>query len=193
MRRNTLLWTPLAAGALLLGTAGCEQSTLSPHPDTVAPDHSMHAQQGSLGTRSVHAQGDLLKSVRQATSRFNSTKQALRAGYAPDDHCAAHPVLGGMGYHWVNGLLIDPVFDPMQPEVVIYAEGPGGNLRLVAIEYVVIDVGQDHPEFDGYPLDVGGVPPLTAEGIPHWSLHVWLHEHNPNGIFTPFNPNVVCS
>jgi hypothetical protein len=37
------------------------------------------------------------------------------------------------------------------------------------------------------------VMPLTLAGIAHWSLHVWLYEDNPNGVFTPFNPNVSCS
>jgi hypothetical protein len=133
-------------------------------------------------------EAELLMAVRQATARFNSTAQAEGAGYIADDHCVAVPGLGGMGYHWANPDLIDETFDPLQPEVVLYATGPGGNLRLVAIEYIVLDVGQDHPSFAGHPLDVGGTP----VPVPHWSLHVWLYEHNPNGIFVPFNPNVSC-
>jgi hypothetical protein len=146
----------------------------------------------SLANAEGDAQGDLkewLQAVRQATARFHSKTQALRAGYVPTDHCVAIPGVGGMGYHWLNPSLVDEVFDPLQPEVVIYAAGPGGQLKLVAIEYIVINDGQGRPEFAGYPFDIGGVPSLT---LPHYSLHVWLYEENPNGIFTRFNPNISC-
>jgi hypothetical protein len=137
------------------------------------------------------AEGDAqewLQAVRQATARFHSKIQALKAGYVRNDHCVSFPGLGGMGYHWLNPLLVDDVFDPLQPEVVLYATGPGGQLKLVAIEYIVLDVGQERPSFAGYLFDIGGTPTPA----PHWSLHVWLYEENPNGIFTPFNPNISC-
>jgi hypothetical protein len=143
----------------------------------------------------AHAQGDAggdlkqwLQAVRQATARFHSQTQALKAGYEPNDHCVAFPGLGGMGYHWLNPTLVDDVFDPLQPEVVLYATGPGGELKLVAIEYIVIDVGQERPSFAGHLFDIGGTP----TPVPHWSLHVWLYEENPNGIFAPINPNISC-
>jgi hypothetical protein len=129
-----------------------------------------------------------LQAVRQATARFHSQTQALKAGYEPDDHCVSVPGLGGMGYHWLNPSLVDDVYDPLQPEVVLYATGPGGNLKLVAIEYIVLDIGQGRPSFAGQPFDIGGTP----LPFPHYSLHVWLYEENPNGIFTPFNPNISC-
>jgi hypothetical protein len=141
--------------------------------------------------RPALAQGDAqewLNAARQATARFHSKTQALRAGYQPDDHCVSVPGLGGMGYHWLNPSLVDDVFDPLQPEVVLYATGPDGELKLVAIEYIVIDVGQGRPSFGGYPFDIRGTP----LPMPHYSLHVWLYEDNPNGTFTPFNPNISC-
>jgi hypothetical protein len=67
------------------------------------------------------AEGDLkewLQAVRQATARFHSTTQALKAGYLPNDHC-----VGGMGYHWLNPELRDELFDPLQPEVVLCRPG----------------------------------------------------------------------
>lgn len=53
--------------------------------------------------------------------------------------------------------LTDPVFDPLQPEVLLYAPAANGKLRLVAVAYVVIDVGQPRPAFAGHPFDIGGV------------------------------------
>jgi hypothetical protein len=167
-----------AIGAILFAS-GCEgPAALSPREDASL----------AISVHAHTARDGLLRSVRQATARFHSIDQALEAGYLPDSHCVEVPGLGGMGYHWVNPGHIDPTFDPQQPEVLLYATGPGGNLRLVAIEYIVIDVGQDRPFFGDHPLDVGGTP----VPVPHWSLHVWLFEENPDGIFSPFNPNVGC-
>ncbi len=139
-------------------------------------------------TEGTRLETALLKSVRQSTSRFNSTTQAIQAGYMPTDHCVALPGVGGMGYHWINSSLVDPVFDPQTPEVLLYATGPGGNLRLVAVEYIVLNVGQAAPMFGTEPFKVRGAP----LPVPHWTLHVWLHEHNPSGMFANFNPNITC-
>ena len=163
---------------VILLLAACEG------PAVLQPGAPLTAKSGSPDA----PQGELLKAVRQATARYHSLTQAEQAGYLEDTHCVAVPGLGGMGYHWVNPGLVDGTFDPLQPEVVLYATGPGGNLRLVAVEYIVLDEGQDHPSFGGQLLDVGGTP----VPVPHWSLHVWLYEENPNGMFTPFNPNIGC-
>lgn len=93
-----------------------------------------------------------------------------------------------MGYHWVNSSLVDPVFEPTRPEVVLYAPGPNGLMKLVAVEYIVIDVGQPRPTFNGHPFDIGGTP----VPVPHWSLHVWLYATNPDGQLAAFNPNMPC-
>lgn len=134
----------------------------------------------------------LLSAVAQATQQFQSTAAATDAGYVEDAHCVVHPDLGAMGVHWVNQPLIDPVFDALEPEALLYEPQADGSNRLVGVEYIVINNGQDRPSFAGHPFDVGGVPPLEAAEVPHWSLHVWVFEDNPNGLFTPFNPDVTC-
>lgn len=148
---------------------------------------AMEASRGMAG-HFDEADPELVRAVKAATARFNSKTQAARAGYMDPGHCVAAPGLGAMGYHWVNQELVDPVFDPLVPEALLYAYDKNGNKKLVGIEYIVIDVGQDHPHFGDYPFDVGGTPVPD----PHYSLHVWLYESNPNGMFTPFNPNVFC-
>lgn len=151
-------------------------------------DHAaLHPRAATLA--SAAASSGLLKSVHAATSRFHSTTQALKAGHVPDPVCVEVPGLGGMGHHWVNAALVDPVFDALRPEVVLYAPDGRGNLKLVAVEYIVIDVGQPAPTFDGQPFAVGGTP----VPVPHWSLHVWVHRNNPSGVFAPFNPDVSCN
>lgn len=152
-----------------------------------AEENATSAAKNASGSAEVR-ESELLKSVRAATAKFHSTNQAIMAGYEADEHCVSVPGLGGMGYHWVNPLLVDPVFDPLKPEAVLYATGPGGNLRPIALEYIVINTGQPAPMFGGQLFDVGGTP----VPVPHWSLHVWLYENNPSGMFAPFNPNVSC-
>ncbi len=179
--------------ALVVTAAGCEQSPAAPVADDHLSAHIDHQAAAERGAARAHAaHGDLLKAVRQSTALFHASRQALRAGYEADAHCVAHPELGGMGMHWVNGALIDPVFDPFEPEVLLYAPRDGNNPELIGVEYIVIDVGQPKPYFDGHPFDDGGVPPLEAAGVPHWSLHVWAHKDNPSGTFAPFNPDVSC-
>jgi hypothetical protein len=130
----------------------------------------------------------LVAAVRAATARYHSTVVAEKGGYVPDPHCVALPGVGGMGHHWVNGSLVDPVFDPTKPEVVLYAPDKHGRLRLIAVEYIVINTGQTAPTFEGHVFDVGGTPVPAS----HWSLHVWLYEPNSLGLHAPFNPDVSC-
>ena len=133
-------------------------------------------------------QAELLTEVMQATALFNSVTQATKHGYLDSGECVAVPVLGGMGVHWLNPGLVDPVFDPLHPEALLYEPGPNGQSRLVGVEYIVVDVGQPAPDFAGRAFDVGGTPLPIA----HWNLHVWLWRENPSGMFEAFNPDVTC-
>jgi len=193
MKRNPFFGTFLLAALLLLIFISCkkevrnetaEENLSNPANATVVNADNT----ASAGTAAKKLETELLKAVRSATAKYHSTAEAINAGHQPDDHCVSVPGLGGMGYHWANPSLVDPVFDPLKPEVVLYATGPGGNLRLVALEYIVINVGQPRPMFDNQPFDIGGTP----VPVPHWSLHVWLYENNPSGMFRPFNPNISC-
>ena len=159
---------------------------------TVPEQHDAHTSTPTVAGAGAGSSADarpsaLLQAVRRETARFHSTRQALTAGFQPDDHCVESP-LGGMGMHWANPGRVDPAFEPLRPEVMLYRPGPNGQPKLVAVEYIVIDVGQPAPTFDGHPFDVGGTP----VPVPHWSLHVWLYQDNPSGMFTPFNPTVSC-
>jgi hypothetical protein len=183
MKKNLLSGRLLMPAVLLFLAMSCKkESGYEPVKEELvtAPGNS---------SSSANAQEtDLLRSVRNATAKFHSTTQAIMAGYVADEHCVSVPGLGGMGFHWVNPSFVDPVFDPLQPEAVLYAPGPGGNLKLIALEYIIINVGQPRPRFGDQLFDIGGTP----VPVPHWSLHVWLYETNPSGMFAPFNPNVSC-
>ncbi len=195
MKQNFLIRNCLLAAGILTMVTGCHKQSdfesrsgnLSEASVKIKPLGENESFSSRLET-SQHTNADLLKSVRAATSRFNSTTQAIHAGYVPDNRCVSVPGLGGMGYHWANPSLVDPVFDLLNPEAVLYETGPGGNLRLVAVEYIVVNTGQARPMFGNHLFDIGGTP----LPIPHWSLHVWVHKENPAGVFTRFNPTVSC-
>ena len=182
MKKNLFMSTFLMATILLLLFISCKKEG---RYETV--EETLSASKNASETSEISG-SNLLKSVWHATVKFHSTTQAIMAGYEPENHCVSVPGLGGMGYHWVNPSLVDPVFDPLKPEAILYSTGPGGNMKLIGLEYMVINVGQPAPMFGDQPFDVGGTP-IPA---PHWSLHVWLYEHNPSGMFAPFNPNVSC-
>jgi hypothetical protein len=175
-RRTLSRVAPLLA--LLLAIAGCGDAS-----DAALPTESTAASAVPAAGEPA-SEVDLLRAVRQEAVRFRSTDEAALAGYEPTDHCVP-----GMGYHWLKPSLVDPVFDPLQPEVVLYAPGPDGRPKLVAVEYIVIDAGQPAPTFGEQPFDVGGTP----VPVPHWSLHVWLYGENPDGIFTAYNQRVACA
>lgn len=184
MKLNPCFGTFLLSAVLLLSTS-CRKELKT----EVAAENATVTKNANSAEAAKMAQTDVLKAVRNATSRFHSTTQAEKAGYVADNQCVSVPGLGGMGYHWANMSLIDANFDPLQPEALLYATGPGGNLRLVAVEYIVRNVGQARPMFGDRPLDIMGTPLPIG---PHWSLHVWLYEENPRGMFSPFNPNITC-
>jgi hypothetical protein len=167
----------------LVSTVGCTEST-APEPLSHDDHASMAASRLGVG----QLDDALAREVRRLTARFSSLTQAASEGYAVASACVAAPGLGGMGVHWLAQGLVDPVFDPAQPEAVLYEPQKNGQMELVAVEYIVVDVGQPAPTFNGQPFDVGGTP----RPIPHWSLHVWLFRENSNGMFTPFNPAVSC-
>lgn len=133
-------------------------------------------------------QNKLLAQVRRATAKYQRLEVAETDGYVFDPHCVSVPGLGGMGHHVVNQDLLGPDFDPLQPTALLYEPAGNGKFNLVGVEYIVFDIGQDHPHFGNQPFDVGGTP-IPA---PHYSLHVWVWKANPSGMYFPFNPNVSC-
>ncbi|EKB48920.1 hypothetical protein [Cecembia lonarensis] len=135
-------------------------------------------------------QNKLLAQVRRATAKYHRVEVAIEDGYLEASHCVYNDELGaGMGYHFVKGSLVDPKFDPLMPEALLYEKGENGKFKLIGVEYIIIDIGQDHPQFGNHPFDVGGTP----VPVDHYSLHVWTWKHNPLGMYFPYNPNVSCT
>lgn len=146
-----------------------------------------------------------LAAVRAATAQFADVTAAQAAGYgllvdAAGIACIDSPA-GGMGIHYVNiDLVLDPAFDPTMPEVLVYEPNKHGDLRLVAVEYVVFEAdwqGDDPPTLFGEHFHrmpgAGESEPQNRYGLPaFFELHAWLWKHNPAGTFEDWNPRVSC-
>lgn len=117
----------------------------------------------------------MLAEVREATSQYQDLAAAEDDGYRLDRHCVP-----GMGFHAVNGTLIDDQVDHREPEVLVYAPRDGG-LELVAVEYL----STEQTSLLGRKFD----PP--HDPVP-WSLHAWVWQGNPEGVFHPTNPKISC-
>lgn len=137
---------------------------------------------------------DDLAEVRAATARFHRVAVAQEARWdlvhepVGLDHCFEEPGVGAMGYHYINVGLLDDVTDPLTPEALVYAPGPQGQLRLVAVEWIVPDEawqGEDPPTVLGSDMHLN-------EALGVWVHHAWIFKHNPNGMFEDWNPRVSC-
>lgn len=80
---------------------------------------------GSLGASMAAAARSDLDTARAATARFNSVRQAEAAGYgllpegAPLHECIESlDGSGAMGFHLINGTLLDGTVEPAQPEAL---------------------------------------------------------------------------
>jgi hypothetical protein len=126
------------------------------------------------------------------------------------------PSLGAMGVHYFRPDLLGITAPPnprvdgngthtdfRRPAILIYEPQADGSMALVAVENLVFEAawraaGHDGPpSFHGVPWERMADDPATPideahHFEPHYDRHVWLFRDNPNGVFTPFNPNVTC-
>jgi hypothetical protein len=180
-RRDLTLTTALAATLALLVVAAAPG-------EGVPKEDPIHGHHRGLSQREV-------AQVRGAVASYHTTDRADAAGWGlvPGlDHCFERPGVGGMGVHYIDTeALVDPTLDPRHPEALVFVPGPDGQLRLGAVEYIVPMAlwEEDEP-----PMVLGRhlheLEPVP--GVHVWGLHVWLFEHNPDGLFADWNPRVSC-
>jgi hypothetical protein len=125
-----------------------------------------------------------LDQVREAAAKFADPADAEKAGYAD-----IGLFVPNMGWHYLNATLRDDGrFEVTRPELLVYADDPcGGKRKLVAVEYAV-------------PLSMSKKAPTGFFGradqwdanqtFQLWTLHAWVYEFNPDGVFAPMNPRV---
>jgi hypothetical protein len=118
-------------------------------------------------------------------------------GYAEQFGCVSGSDEGAMGVHLVNGALVgDAVLDVSRPELLVYEPTPGGHLRLIGADYLVLaDAWHKHtpepPELMGQLFHLFESP--NRFGLPaFYTLHVWAWKENPHGTFVNWHPKVSC-
>lgn len=135
-----------------------------------------------------------LVKVWQATAKFHRLEVAKKAGYDLReglDHCFDNPGVGGMGFHYINTDILDLKLDALQPEAMVYAPGPKGELNLGAVEYIVPAADWDAAGNTKPPSVLGHHLHLN-KNLGVYVLHIWLWRHNPAGMFQDWNPTVSC-
>ena len=141
--------------------------------------------------------GELIRTVRQATSRFRDVTLAEAEGYQLAFGCVSGPDFGAMGLHYVNFSLVgDGELDPARPEIVIYEPLPNGGRKLTGADFLVL-VDDWHakntapPELGGQLLHLFESP--NRFGLPaFYTLHVWAWKDNPVGTFSNWHSRVAC-
>jgi hypothetical protein len=135
-----------------------------------------------------------LAKVRRATAKFQRVEVARKAGYDLReglDQCFDNPGVGGMGFHYINTDILDLKLDVLQPEAMVYAPGPKGQLKLGAVEYIVPAADWDAAGNTKPPSVLGHHLHLNKDlGV--YILHIWLWRYNPAGMFEDWNPTVSC-
>src|SRR6202050_4592106 len=141
----------------------------------------------------------LVDKVRNATARYININVALAEGWVTATPCVSGPDSGAMGVHLVlPARLSSGVLDPEQPEALIYEPMANGAMRLVGVEFIVLE--------SVWPINnpAGGVPALEGNllnyigapnrfGLPaFYEMHVWAWEQNPKGSYADWNTHVTC-
>jgi hypothetical protein len=124
-----------------------------------------------------------LDQARDAASKFLAVEDAVKAGYAD-----IGLFVPNMGWHYLNEGLVDDKFEWSRPELLVYADDPcSGKRKLVAVEYAVpLSLSKRAPA--GF---VGRADEWDAnQTFQLWTLHAWVYEFNPDGVFAPMNPRV---
>lgn len=143
-----------------------------------------------------------LAEVRSATASYNNPENAYDDGYVVRDRDGnvipieeiperGHAVCG-MGFHFANRKQFGST-DRTEPTVLAYGLGDDGDLVLGAVEWIVPQRGEyaESPP-DLFAHDDGSEQ--WQEDSPFrdvWSMHAWVHNKNPEGVFKPFNPREV--
>lgn len=153
--------------------AGCKKDSTS------SIDKNIQSQLDTLNSQTASE----LKQAWQASIKY----QDIQNAYA-DKYADINVVMQNMGYHYMKSDIVDSVFDPGKPELLVYNKRPDSSFQLVAVEYAVpLDKSVNAPE--GFTGSDDVWDHNTDFGL--WLLHAWVWSYNPAGIFHPTNPQVI--
>lgn len=166
----------------------CNDSSVSPEPEKIVnsvEESSFSTASGPITDPDLLA---TLAEVREATAEYHDVSVAEDSGYQQ-----VSPFVPGMGYHYLNGSLMDAEVIPTQPEALVYVDNPVDDSmrRLVAVEYIIPeDLVNSQSDLDGMFPGVDGDTWHHEDEIDAWTLHAWVWYDNPEGVFHPTNPRV---
>ena len=124
-----------------------------------------------------------LQQARAASAKYQNIENALK-----DRYIDINVVIPGMGRHYLNGDLVDGVFDYRKPEILVYNTVDGVENVLVAVEYGIPIPLTPDVQPDGFTGDYDHWAKNTGVGL--WLLHAWVWKYNPDGVFAHFNTTV---
>ena len=153
---------------------------------------------------------DQLDSIREATTKYTDIRVALEEGYIQTTEDVPN-----MGAHFIHPVrALDGLFNPAEPEILMYAVDDENGWRLVGTSFVLPreQVGDDHPQAFVGPLDnwhvhyslCTGPNNISRSSTPEqcaeedgvwlpsygWMIHAWVWDENPMGVFSMWNPAV---
>ncbi len=119
-----------------------------------------------------------LQQAKIATAKYNDFDQAIADGYVD-----INVIVPEMGYHYLKMDNLNETFEYDKPEILVYNKEENGRMKLVALEYAV-------------PISLSNAPSGFTGDNDHWSvyqgvlwtLHAWIWEYNPAGVFNATNP-----
>ncbi len=141
----------------------------------------------------------LIDEVRNATEQYLEISTALGDQFVAATPCVSGPDTGAMGVHFIRlDRVTKLVLDAKQPQALIYEPMPDGAMRLVGVEFIVLDAKwtaahpNTVPALEGNLLNYIGAP--NRYGLPaFWEIHVWAWQQNPKGSYADWNTNVTCA
>ena len=151
-----------------------------------------------------------LDTVREATTKYTDIQVALKEGYIQTTEDVPN-----MGAHFIHPVrALDGLFNPAEPEILMYAGDDDRGWRLVGTSFVLPreQVGDNHPQAFAGPLDnwhvhyslCTGPNNISRSSTPEqcaeeegvwlpsygWMIHAWVWDENPMGVFSMWNPSV---
>lgn len=178
-----LLCTTFMIGFLM---TGCQKGSLTAKQEELQSKTSQSAQNESNGFGNYTGLANEtvweLQQAKIATARYNNFENAIA-----DEYVDINVIVPEMGYHYLRLANLDATFDYAKPEILVYNKEENGRMKLVALEYAVpISLSPNAPPsgFTGTD-DNWGVYQGTL-----WTLHAWVWEFNPDGVFHSTNPLV---
>lgn len=151
----------------------------------------------------IAAAGDgprpLVDEVRNATAQYTELSAALADNFVAATPCVSGPDTGAMGVHFIRLDRVSKlVLDARQPQALIYEPMAGGAMRLVGVEFIVLDANWSAAHAGTVPALGGNLLNYVAApnryGLPaFWEIHVWAWEQNPKGSYADWNTHVTCA